>query len=178
MKNNYLYAIILISCCSCGITEEDIISELYAPENGLYHRAAFSEESYAILYQPSALVAQSEIRESHESASRIKKKYEQLDYFLLEINKGGDTKEKEEDFYYSYLLEKDIYQTEGRDTIRPSLFQLEPNLWGSKKMRMNLAFPKRDSDRSITIADRYGESVNFHIDQRDIARSSQKANRL
>lgn len=121
---------------------------------------------------PSYLAAHSSVK-SYFIKKSDHQEDEQLDYYLLSIERKSQNKPgKSEDFYYAYTLEKDIYQLKGTDTIRPAMYHLEQGLGGSKRFNVNLAFPKNESQSQIYINDKFGNDLQFNF------KKSEKSNNI
>lgn len=160
MRNSLLlFIVISFLACSTELPIKDFASHVFDASNGLISKSETSENEYFVQFIPKELMAYNESKGDRSIYNEIKKEFQGLEYYQISINKKGIIKDKDEmSFYYGYLFEKDIYQLDGLDTLRPSLYLLEQGINGVENLKLNIAFQEgSDNDRQIIINDKYGQ---------------------
>lgn len=155
---------------SCSVDQQDYMSYLFDAQNGLVKSNESNGNKYRMFYRPIELMVAHELNSSTMNASELRNQLQGQDYFIIDIQKEKKAKDSKSDFYYAYKFEKDIFQLDGQDTIRPSLYNLEQGIDGSEQFRINIAFPVTDNDRHIVVQDRYGETSEYTFRDDDINR--------
>ena len=183
-------AVALISCQG-DLTRKQLLDYTTDVKNGLCKKQEKLGTQLEVIYRPSQLMAEAQIRNeelSDRQIDSIRATFKEIDYFLLRISRNsreiensysGDSRNFQRiNNYLSFEIGGDIYLVQSRDTLRVTDFVRTQTFGASPSTDILLAFKPGFSKRSIDIKvvfndTKFDTGVNeFLFDIDDITRVS------
>lgn len=183
-----LLASLLSACEKTSLAPKAYVSEVQAPENGLFQHKVIDRIDYSIQYKPHAYIVAMEERQEQLEAEAVNQRLDELQgmhYFNMRLRLDGSNQEllkyqiasdqdyQQRIYYLSFGLKQDIYLQVNDQQIPCELFHFARNYGLSPTADFVLGFPMpkdQQGDLQLVLEDRIfnNGTIKFTITQSDL----------
>lgn len=148
-----LFSLVLISCGSKDLRPKDYVAHIKNPENGYVKIINKNALRIECMYKPIDYEVANRLKKDNVSAAEydgLKKEMDGNIYYELLIH---HTKKPTDNMkmYIDYYLERDIYFVNGKDTLTPNSYMVEPYNGITPYQRVLFSFPIKNTPENYSV---------------------------